>query len=81
MNTLAAMEETVALAYARGMATDMSGKSSTDFSHIDHMLNKMRTESMSEGKINRWLGWAQACVVVSNIATLDEVKEINKRHS
>lgn len=32
----------------------------------------------SQAKLGRWLGWAQAAVVVMGLATLDEVKTINK---
>ena len=80
MNVLKAMEETVALAYARGMKTSFDD-SSIDFSHIDHMSNVMKRENMSYGKLCRWLGWAQACVVASGVASLEDMKEINKRHA
>ena len=78
MDALKAMEKTIALAYAKGMPTDISGNSSIDFNHIDHMLNIMKSEPMSYGKLCRWLGWAQACVVNSGKATLEDMKQINK---
>lgn len=51
------------------------------------MLAKMESDSspqgggFSEGKLGRWLGWAQAAVVAINLATLDDMKAINIKWS
>ncbi len=36
-------------------------------------------KGFSEGKLGRWLGWAQASVVAMGLASLEDMKEINKR--
>lgn len=47
--------------------------------HLEEMLNKMKKGDMSNGKANRWLGWAQGVLVVLGLATLEEMKQVNKR--
>lgn len=52
--------------------------------HLEEMwqtVQKARTdgEPFSDGKLNRWLGWMQAVIVVCTNATLDEMKAINKK--
>lgn len=55
--------------------------------HIRDMLAVMETgvnpqdseREFSEGKMGRWLGWAQAAVVAMHCATLDDMKAINWR--
>lgn len=56
-------------------------------SHLRDMLRTMESginpqnpdAGFSEGKMGRWLGWAQAAVVAMQCATLDDMKAINKR--
>lgn len=58
-------------------------------SHVRKMLQVMESginpqdseRDFSEGKMGRWLGWAQAAVVAQGIASLDDMKEINKRNA
>jgi hypothetical protein len=55
--------------------------------HIRDMLSVMEsginpqdTEAgFSDGKMGRWLGWAQAAVVAMNLASLDDMKNINRK--
>ncbi len=55
--------------------------------HLREMLAKMESginpqdseKGFSEGKLGRWLGWAQASVVAMGLASLEDMKEINKR--
>jgi len=77
MNAIKAMERTVKLAFDR----KMEGKGSLNYAHIAGMLIHMQTEEFSYGKQCRWLGWAQAAVVASGCATLDDMKEINRANS
>lgn len=82
MNQLAAFNETVALAEERGMGA-MSG-TTMGLEHLRDMQDRILDQplSFSEAKLGRWLGWAQACVVFADIGiTLEDVKQINKRHS
>lgn len=55
-------------------------------SHVRQMLRVMESgvnpqdteRSFSDAKMGRWLGWAQAAVVAMGIASLDDMKSINK---
>jgi hypothetical protein len=49
--------------------------------HVAQMYRTVLHNEMSEGKLNRWLGWVQASICSWGIATLDEMKEINRVHS
>lgn len=49
--------------------------------HVVDMYDRIRTGDFSQGKLNRWLGWMQAVCVMHGVLTLDECKEINKRHA
>jgi hypothetical protein len=74
---LDAFDATVRLAADRGMPNIGIGLS------IDH-LRDMRsriTPDFSRGKLGRWLGWAQCAVVATEVATLDDMKEINRAAS
>ena len=77
MNVLAAMEDTVRLGFTVGKMPDTGD---LGYPHIAGMLIKMKETEMSYGKLCRWLGWAQAAVVASGGATLDDMKRINMRH-
>lgn len=48
--------------------------------HLHDMYNRLVNEmpDASEAKIGRWLGWAQASVVSMGLATLEDMKQINK---
>lgn len=71
---IAAFDRTLALAESRGM-DGLGGP--LDMKHLRDMRGRI-TEDMSRGKLGRWLGWAQAAVVASGCATLDDMKEINR---
>lgn len=45
--------------------------------HIAFMLDEIRKGRITGEKAHRWLGYAQALMVVGNWATLDQLKEIN----
>lgn len=46
--------------------------------HVIAMLDQIVSGDIADEKAHRWLGWAQACMCMGNIATLDELKQINK---
>ena len=48
--------------------------------HLLSMLDRM-DDSMSVGKLNRWLGWIQASVVAHGFSDLDHMKAHNKHFS
>lgn len=83
-----AAADTLDLALRRRM-TQREGKlpSSMQSVHLAEMLVKMagsdeRNEpAMSMGKTGRWLGWMQASVVAAGCATLEEMKDINRRYA
>lgn len=90
MDQLAAMRDTISLmderlvGYIAGNPADALREQ-----HLHDMLRAMESginpqdpsRSFSEAKAGRWLGWAQAAVVAMGVATLEDVKEINKRHA
>lgn len=60
---------------------DLKPEHLRDMLHVmESGVNSQDTEAgFSEGKMGRWLGWAQAAVVAMNLSSLDEMKEINKK--
>lgn len=77
MDMRAAFEDTIRLAEDRGMQAD-GGELS--LSHLRDMQARI-TPGFSEGKIGRWLGWAQAAVVASGVASLEDMKALNMAHA
>jgi len=53
--------------------------------HLRHLIDmsaKINSDyTMSDGKLNRWLGWMQGVLCVCTDATLGEMKEINKKYA
>lgn len=50
------------------------------FKTMESGVNPQDTErGFSDGKMGRWLGWAQAAVVAMGCASLNDMKRINKR--
>jgi len=47
--------------------------------HLRAMLAMMITGQIGGEKAHRWLGWIQGCVCVGGGATLEDMKEINKK--
>jgi hypothetical protein len=86
---LEAMRKTVALMEAKANGRDMGGglDDSLRQRHLHDMLAAMEADNNPQGgtfsaaKLGRWLGWAQAAVVAMGLASLDEMKEINKNCS
>jgi hypothetical protein len=79
MNQLAAFRDTIALAEDRGMP---EYGESLGLAHLRSMYERAESGGFSEGKLGRWLGWAQCAVVAACIGvTLDDMKLINWRHS
>lgn len=69
-----ALRQTAAMAAGR---MPMAGE--LGVTHIRGMPE--RIEGFSSAKLGRWLGWAQAAVVAGGCATLDDMKNLNKRCS
>lgn len=80
MNVLAAMKDTLALWTGQSWA-DIDLPESLSGKHMVDMLTTVETGEFSYGKQCRWLGWMQAATVAAGIATLDDMKAINKRHA
>lgn len=79
MNQLTAFDDTIALAEQRGMD---EGDGELGLAHLRSMYERAATSNFSEGKLGRWLGWAQCAVVAAGIGlTLDDMKRINLKHS
>lgn len=50
-------------------------------SMYDRVADSISSETaFSTGKMNRWLGFMQGVLVSCGIATLNEVKDVNRRH-
>lgn len=86
MNQREAFKETLTLAITNGMDNTSSDIPELDFPHLQRMYNDIIAadcdfEPFSEAKIGRWLGWAQAAVVMHGEASLEDMKAINKRHA
>lgn len=84
MNMIKAFEETLALAREHGLENVGSDTPDADYNHLVDMLEQIKKEpeKFSEGKLGRWLGWAQCAVYMgaNGDIPLDELKEINKRN-
>jgi hypothetical protein len=90
MNVLQAAEDTLGLMAQRIAAGDrphtMPATGATGTIHLYDMLDQMRKSNkeeppMSYGKANRWLGWMQCAVVAHGLASLDEMKDMNREHA
>lgn len=80
MNQRRAFQQTLTLALERGM--DLHDTGMTGFSYLlDMWLEIEANPEFDEFKLGRWLGWAQASVVASGVATLEDMKEINKANA
>ncbi len=83
MDVLGAMRETVALLGDAGDAGNLEEGTGND--HLRGMLRRMEhrhlSDEMSYGKMCRWLGWAQGVLVARGAATLEQMKDINRRHA
>lgn len=55
--------------------------SSLGWNHLTWMVLQIRERKFSATKACRWLGWIQAALVSHGVATLDEMKAINKSAS
>jgi hypothetical protein len=89
MHVLNAAEDTLRLMASRiaaGVAHTMPATGSTGTIHLYDMIDRMRRSNkeeppMSYGKANRWLGWMQCALAAHGLATVDEMKDINRRHA
>lgn len=83
MDQRAAFDETIELARRADMENNWDTVESLSFAHLLDMQARIHADTtMSEAKLGRWLGWAQASVVAADIGlTLDDMKQLNQRHS
>ena len=74
-----AMEATLAKACEVGLDNMSSDCAEADYPHLVDMFQQAQ-EFTDEGKMGRWLGWMQACVVINSMGQLDlqDMVEINK---
>lgn len=83
INQVAAFKATLDMAAERNMALVPMPDESLSFEHMEDMWEKIISAEDDEtpfdpGKLGRWLGWAQCCMVAGGLATLDELKALNK---
>lgn len=87
MNTRHAIGETIKvmqsrMTQARELNRATLHSPSLGLGHVCEMWMKIEADpNMSEDKLSRWLGWIQASICSWGILTLDEAKNINRRHS
>lgn len=81
MNQREAFRETLELARNAGMDMVESDNPDLDYPHLVDMWDRIQTNpDMSEAKLGRWLGWAQAAVVSADIGlTLTDMKLLNQK--
>lgn len=76
----AAFDATVELARKHRMWDKRPAELSLGWLHLLEMQAEIHAGSFSPEKLGRWLGWAQAALVVANVGvTLDDLKALNKR--
>ncbi len=80
MNMREAMRATLDLARERGYGNISFDEVGVDLEHLQSMHHRMEAsdEPFSEGKLGRWLGYAQGVLVANQCCTLEEMKELNK---
>ncbi len=79
-DVIAAASDTMKIAVANQMPFGGDSEK-TDMGHLIWMHGVMSPD-WPEGKLNRWLGWMQACVVMScESVTLEDMKAINAMHT
>lgn len=77
MNMRGAFLKTVRVAQDHGMPE--SPDSPLGLGHLRSMCLQAQSTDFSDGKLGRWLGWAQCAVVAADIGvTLDDMKDINR---
>lgn len=86
MNQRAAMQETLEVLKEHGMNLQHIDPKECSFEHLTSMYNRVREadhreEPFSETKIGRWLGYIQGVGIASQFLTLEQAKEINKKHA
>lgn len=90
MNVIEAAKETIEKwkHYIESNNYSHNSKNEISFGHCASMVRTMEKgiskesgEPFSEGKLNRWLGWIQACCVCNTNVTLEEMKQINMKWS
>jgi hypothetical protein len=88
MNIRGAIDDTMVMAMTRVNGKDyvipnMANFASPDIGYVHscEMYGKICNNQMTRGKLNRWLAWIQCSVVSWGVATLDEMKDINKKHA
>lgn len=84
MNQLAAFKET--LEVAEPFAAFMKEPNELSYEHLVDMFARIDLAEkagtpFSESKKGRWLGWAQAAVVRTGFVSLEDMKNINVKHS
>ncbi len=75
-----AFAESVTLALYRWMGDGGEEYGVTE-EHLRDMRERIMDPNFSLGKANRWLGWVQGVLCGLELATLEEVKEINRRYT
>lgn len=83
MNMKEAMRETLELARQHNMHNCSSDNSELDFPHLQYMYDRVLGGicDHNEARLGRWLGWMQAAVVAQTDATLEDMKQLNRKWS
>lgn len=46
--------------------------------HLIYMCNKILSGEVTGEKAHRWIGWIQGCLYMNGVASLEEMKLVNK---
>jgi len=80
MNIRGAIEDTMSC--AKTQARRRTSIPELSFEHLVDMHEQIKADdTMSDGKLNRWLGWMQAAIVSWGHSTLEDMKQINLKNS
>lgn len=77
MGVYQAFEKTMELAEERGYPGISFDNPLVEHEHLIEMMHEV-AEINDEWKANRWLGFAQGVLVANDMATVEELKRINK---
>lgn len=54
------------------------GPEKADITHMRYMNARIQSGALSHERVHRWLGWMQAVAYLSQAATFDQLRALNK---
>jgi hypothetical protein len=81
MKMIDALKDTIELAESRNYGNVSTEQEGTELDHLKSMYTRIVEGDFSEAKISHWLGYCQGVLVAFDVISLEEAKEINRRHA